>query len=82
MSLNTRKTLWQLTLKPLRIVTAPYRHWTERQQLARVIQEAQRKIAESTNEDLARFHDMLWSHWPDTVQHIREDIRKEEIPDE
>lgn len=69
----------RLALKPLRILTSPYRHWSERRLLEREIQEAQRKIAETTNEELAHFHEALWSHWPDTVQHVRQYQRKEEI---
>jgi hypothetical protein len=76
---NANKNFRRLTLKPLQIVTTPYRHWSERRQMEREIQEAQRKIAETTNEELAHFHEILWSHWPDAVQHVRQHIRKEEV---
>ena len=60
----------------------PYRLWTERRTLTREIQEAQRQIAEATDEKLTDFHNELWSHWPDAVQHIREHIRREETSHE
>lgn len=79
MSSDVKKTLRRLTLKPLQMVTMPFQHWSERRRLAREIQEAQRKIAEATDEELAHFHEVLWSGWPDAVQHVRQHIRKEEI---
>ena len=78
MPANARNTLRRLTFKPLQIVTAPYRKWSERRLLAREIQEAQHKIAEEANQDLSQFHEVLWNHWPDAVQQVREHIRREE----
>jgi hypothetical protein len=74
-----KKTMQHFTVKPLQAITTPLRHWSEQRQLAREIQEAQHKIAEATNEQLANFHEILWSHWPDAVEHVRQQIRKEEV---
>lgn len=82
MSAKAGNALRRLTFKPLQIVTAPYRKWAERRLLAREIQEAQHEIAEETNLELTQFHEVLWSHWPDAVQHVREHIRKEETSHE
>lgn len=79
MTSNVKRALRHLRLKPLQIVTTPYRHWSQRRQLAREIQEAQRKIAEAADEELAHFHEVLWIRWPDAVQHIRQHVRKGEI---
>ena len=78
MPVNVGDTLRRLTLQPLHIVATPYRKWSERRLLAREIQEAQRKIAVEANEDLIQFHEMLWNHWPDAVENVREQIRSEE----
>lgn len=75
---NAKKAFQGLTLKPLRIITAPYRRLSDRRKLASELQEAQRKIAEETSEKLVHFHEELWSHWPNTVQHIRQHVSKEE----
>jgi hypothetical protein len=79
---NAGDTLRRLTFKPLQIVTAPYRKWSDRRQLVHEIREAQHKIVEETNQDLTQFHEVLWSHWPDAVQHVREHIQREEASHE
>ena len=78
MSSNVKKAVQLLTRRPLQVVCTPYRHWSEQRLRTRQIQEAQRKIAEATSEDLANFHTVLWSHWPDAVQHIRQHSQGEE----
>ena len=69
-----------LTRRPLQLVTAPYRHWSEQRLQARQMQEAQRQIAEAAGEELANFHTMLWSQWPDVVQHVRQHTQRGERP--
>ena len=78
MSSKVNKTVKLLTRRPLQVVSAPYRYWSEQRLRTRQIHEAQRKIAEATGEDLANFHTVLWSHWPDAVQHIRQRSQGEE----
>ena len=75
---NVKKTVQLLTRKPIQIVSRPYRYWSEQRLRTRQLQEAQRKIAEATREDLANFHTVLWSRWPDAVQHIRQHTQREE----
>jgi hypothetical protein len=78
MSFDAKKALRRLSFKPLRIITTPYRRLSDRRKLANEIQEEQRKIAEENSAELVHFHEELWSHWPNTVQHIRQDVSKEE----
>jgi len=82
MSSNIKKTLQLLTRIPIQIVSIPHRYWSEQRLRARQIQEAQRKIAEATSEDLVDFHNVLWSRWPDAVHHIRQHTQKEETSHE
>jgi hypothetical protein len=82
MSSKVKKTVQLLTRRPLQVVSTPYRYWSEKRLRTRQIQEAQRKIAEAASEDLANFHTVLWSHWPDAVQHIRQFAQKEETSNE
>lgn len=72
MSSSVKKAAQFLTRRPLQVMSAPYRHWSEQRLRTRQLQEVQRKIAESTGEDLANFHTVLWSQWPDVVQRIRQ----------
>ena len=44
----------------------------------KAMQEAQRQIAEAAGEELANFHTMLWSQWPDVVQHVRQHTQRGE----
>jgi hypothetical protein len=78
MTSNVKKTVQFLTRRPLQIVSSPYRYWSDQRLRTREIQEAQREIAETTGEDLFHFHDVLWSHWPDAVYHIRQQVQREE----
>lgn len=78
MSSNVKKTVQLLTRRPLHLVSTPYRRWSEQRLRTRQMQEAQRKITEAADEDLANFHSVLWSHWPDTVKHIRQHAQREE----
>lgn len=80
MSSSVKRTAQFLTRRPLQIMSAPYRYWSEQRLRTRQIQEAQRKIAEATNEDLANFHTVLWSHWPDAIQHIRQHTQRGDQP--
>jgi hypothetical protein len=82
MTLNVKKTVQFLTHRPLQIVSTPYRYWSDQRLRTREIQQAQRKIAEVTDDDLVHFHDVLWSLWPDAVNHIRKPAQREEISNE
>ena len=79
---NVKKTMQLLTRKPIQIVSIPHRYWSKQHLRARQIQEAQRKIAEATSEDLVYFHNVLWSRWPDVLHHIRQHTQKEETSHE
>lgn len=78
MSSNIKMTLRYLTLKPFRIITTGYSNWSKLRPITHEIQETHRKIAEAADEDLTHFHNELWGHWSDAVQHVREHIRREE----
>jgi len=80
MSSNIKKTVQLLTHRPMHLLSAPYRYWSEQRLRTRQLQEAQRKIAETTSDDLANFHTVLWSHWPDAVQHIRQHTQRGNLP--
>lgn len=76
MSSSVKGSVQFLTRRPMQVVSAPYRYWSERRLRTRQLQEEQRKIAEATSEDLANFHTVLWSQWPDVVQQIRQQIQR------
>ncbi|MGZ3611770.1 MAG: hypothetical protein ACXWOL_05295 [Ktedonobacteraceae bacterium] len=78
MPVHVGDSLIRLALQPLHLAATPYRKWSERRLLAREIQEAQRNIAIEANEDFNQFHEMLWNHWPDAVEHVRKQVRREE----
>lgn len=78
MSSSDKNNLSHLAFKPFQLVSMPYRHWMEKRRLAQELQEEQHKIAETTNNQLHRFHEELWSHWPEAAQHVRQHIRREE----
>ena len=77
---NIKKTLQNLTHRPMHIMATPYRYWSEQRLRTRQIQEEQRRIAEKIGEDLANFHTVLWNHWPDAVQRIRQRTHKGDLP--
>ena len=78
MSSSDKNNTRHLAFKPFQLVTMLYRHWAEKRRLAQELLEEQHKMAEATNNQLLHFHEELWSHWPNAVQHVRQHIRKEE----
>lgn len=82
MSFKAKNILYEFTRKPLQLATMPYHQLMEKRRLAQEIQARQRKMAEEANSEFLHFHEMLWSYWPDAVEHVRQHIRREENTNE
>ncbi len=68
----------QVRLAPLGLVATRYQEWKAVRRLIREVRDAERRLAAATAQELAQFHEDLWSIFPDAVERVRDRIRKEE----
>ena len=59
----------------LDVVQSPYRRWSERRRVEEEARWAGRELLAGIEQEMAEFHEQLWSSWPEAVEEARRRAR-------